>query len=199
MRPRNAAFDHFDTNELARYTVCFCSSSTSRPMKSPLSSLTKKPSPASSGVISEESSCPYSGKRASKRSVSRAPKPVGINRASACLRAADSHSCNASSSLAHKAQSRLRPCSLCAKQSLDFADNFYIRQEAKALDAAEIGAVSQPWLRSVRHADLAAPARQFHRIYFQVYTSRQLLLQPFHILINIRSIDDQHVVVSASL
>ena len=55
------------------------SSSAARPMNSPLSQPTTQPSPAWSGVMPGPSSWPCSGRPASRRSVSRAPSPAGVD------------------------------------------------------------------------------------------------------------------------
>ena len=66
-----------DADAAARLVLA-AAASASRPMKSPLSSFTAQPRPAWSGSISSLSSWPYSGMAASRRSVSRAPRPHGL-------------------------------------------------------------------------------------------------------------------------
>ena len=85
-------------------------SSASRPRNGPLSQLTTHPSPACSGVMPGPSSCPCSGSPASRRSVSRAPRPAGWTPAAITARQ------NAgATSAARRTRRRPRRCNPCRR------------------------------------------------------------------------------------
>ncbi len=72
--------------------------SAARPTKSPsFSNFTTRPSPASNGVSAVDSSLPYSGMPASRRSVSRQDSPHGISPAPSPALVSASHSATACS------------------------------------------------------------------------------------------------------